>query len=261
MMLRTLILYILCGICSSQASGQYSNVLFREINEDGLIGYLAVPDTLEKFPAVLTLKGSGGGLSTFYPHFLGKHGYVVLSLAYSGIGHLPKSEKELPLEYFEKAIHWLKHHPNVDSTRLAIIGNSLGAEGALLFASKYPVFKAVVAVVGSHVVWQYGEVGMTDTVPTSRFSYQGKPIPFVPFIFTKETYHHGLNTGEWGVMFETSLKDSIAVAKAAIQVEKIQAPILLFSGQDDAIWPSSFMSEAIIDRLKQNNYAFEYKHV
>src|SRR5688572_29567221 len=261
MKMKPFILILFLLIYSIGGKSQSTNTVFRQVNENGLIGYLAIPDTQQKFPAIITLKGSGGGLSTFYPEFLGKHGYVVLSLAYSGIGHLPKSEKELPLEYFEKAVYWLKHHPNVDSTRLAIIGNSLGAEGGLLFASKYPVFKAVVAVVGSHVVWQYGEVGMTDTIPTSRFSYQGKPIPFVPFIYTKETYHHGMNTGEWGVMFETSLKDSLAVAKAAIQVEKIQAPILLFSGQDDAIWPSSFMSEAIIDRLKQNNYAFEYKHV
>ena len=252
---------VLIIIYCNSGIGQSTNVVYRQINENGLIGYLAIPDTLQKFPAILTLKGSGGGLSTFYPEFLGKHGYVVLSLAYSGIGHLPKSEKELPLEYFEKGVQWLKQHPNVDSTRLGIIGNSLGAESALLFASKFPVFRALVGVVPTHVVWQYGELEMKDTIPTSAFSYRGKPITYVPFKFTREMYQKGLRSGPWGEMFENSLKDSLAVAKAAIPVEKINAPILLFSGKDDSYWPSTFMSDEIIKRLKKNNYPFEYKHI
>src|SRR5687767_6829744 len=117
MILKKFILVIVIAHCTNISVAQ-PNVIYKQVNENGLLGYMAIPDTLKKYPAVLTLKGSGGGLSTFYPHFLGKHGYVVLSLAYSGIGPLPKAEKELPLEYFEKAIQWLKRHPNVDSTRL-----------------------------------------------------------------------------------------------------------------------------------------------
>ena len=260
MTLKKVISIVLITGCSISGMGQ-TNVVYKQINEDGLIGYLAIPDTLHKFPAILTLKGSGGGLSTFYPEFLSKHGFVVLSLAYSGVGHLPKSEKELPLEYFEKAVQWLKQHPNVDSTRLGIIGNSLGGEAALLFASKFPVFKALVGVVPSHVVWQFGELGMKDTIPTSSFSYEGKPIPYVPFKLTNEIYQDGLKSGVWGKMFENSLNHSPAIAKAAIEVEKINAPILLFSGKDDSHWPSTLMSDAIIERLKKNNYPFEYRHI
>src|SRR5688572_30005054 len=109
-----------------KANSQIKEVIYKEVNEGGLIGFLALPDTLNKFPAIISLKGSGGGLSTFYPKLLGAKQYVVLSLAYSGMGHLPKSERELPLEYFEKAVLWLKNHPNVDSNKLGIIGTSLG---------------------------------------------------------------------------------------------------------------------------------------
>ena len=240
---------------------QSKEVIYKEVNEHGLIGFLALPDTLSKFPAIISLKGSGGGLSTFYPKLLGEKQYVVLSLAYSGMGHLPKSEKELPLEYFEKAVLWLKKHPNVDSTKLGIIGTSLGAEAALSFASRFPVFKAVISVVGSHVVWQHSELGMTDTVRRSHFTYRGEPVPFVPLRLTKDIYQNGLKSGLWGEMFVLSLRDTIAVQKAEIEVEKINAAILLLSGVDDAIWPSKAMSDAIINRLKKHNYSFEYLHV
>lgn len=41
--------------------------------------------------------------------------------------------------------------------------------------------------------------------------------------------------------------------KGRIQVEKIQAPLYLFSGQDDQVWPSSAFSELVAQRRKQEN--------
>ena len=99
--LKFIVVVFLTYYCNSGIA-QSTKVVYKQINENGLIGYLAIPDTLHKFPAIIALKGSGGGLSMFYPQLLGQHGYVVLSLAYSGMAHLPKSEKEMPLEYFEK---------------------------------------------------------------------------------------------------------------------------------------------------------------
>ena len=116
-------------------------------------------------------------------------------------------------------------------------------------------------MVGTHVVWQYSEMGMTDTIPYSHWTYKGKSIPFVPLRLTKEIYENGVKTGAWEKMFENSLKDHQAVERATIPVEQINAPILLFSGEDDNIWPSPLMSNAIIERLRKFNYRFEYRHV
>ncbi len=251
--------FSICFFAGNILFAQSKDLIVKDVDENGLVGKIALPDTLNKFPAIITLKGTGGGLSMFYPNLFGKHGYVVLSLAYSGISHLPKLEKEIPLEYFEKAVQWLKKHPNVDSSRLGIIGTSRGAEGALVFTSKFPVFKALVSVVGSNVVWQ-GDPSINDSIPTSRWSYQGKPvIPYVTLNLTKEIYEYGMKTGLWGDMF--SLKNKKAVKRAEIPVEKINAPILLFSGSDDAVWSSGFMSNAIVKRLKKKKYPFEYRHI
>jgi len=45
--------------------------------------------------------------------------------------------------------------------------------------------------------------------------------------------------------------DPNAFEKATIPVEKLQAPLLLISGGDDKMWPSSFFAEVILKRLTQ----------
>lgn len=47
-----------------------------------------------------------------------------------------------------------------------------------------------------------------------------------------------------------------ASASAMIAVENTQGPILLISGEDDGVWPSSAMANAVMSRLKQVIYTF-----
>jgi hypothetical protein len=49
--------------------------------------------------------------------------------------------------------------------------------------------------------------------------------------------------------------------KAAIRVEDINGPILLFSGLDDKIWPSSEMANSIEQRLVENNFSFHIQNI
>ncbi len=48
---------------------------------------------------------------------------------------------------------------------------------------------------------------------------------------------------------------------ADIPVEKIDCPILIFSGGKDAIWPSTYYCESIIERLNARNSPIKHKHV
>ena len=43
-------------------------------------------------------------------------------------------------------------------------------------------------------------------------------------------------------------------------MENIKAPILLFSGESDEMWPSTFMGEMIVQRLKEHNFKYSYYH-
>ena len=52
------------------------------------------------------------------------------------------------------------------------------------------------------------------------------------------------------------LSYSHAVQRAEIPVEKINGGILLISGKDDRVWPSSAMSDLIVSRLKENGFRY-----
>ncbi|SHJ80442.1 BAAT / Acyl-CoA thioester hydrolase C terminal [Arenibacter nanhaiticus] len=46
-----------------------------------------------------------------------------------------------------------------------------------------------------------------------------------------------------------------------IKVEKINGPVLLFSGKDDRVWPSSLMADMIEQRLKENNFKYSFQNI
>jgi dienelactone hydrolase len=57
------------------------------------------------------------------------------------------------------------------------------------------------------------------------------------------------------------LTDSTSVQQATILVEKTQGAILLISGGDDQLWPSSHLSEQVIGRLRQHQHPYPFLHL
>ena len=124
------------------------------VREHGVIGTLIVPDTARAYPGVLRLGGAEGGINVDDAETIAAAGYAVFAIAYFGGEGLPRDLEEVPLEYFGKAIAWMKSSPNIDSTKLAIVGISRGSTLALLLPTIYDDFDAVVAIAPSHVTWQ-----------------------------------------------------------------------------------------------------------
>jgi dienelactone hydrolase len=124
------------------------------VNTDGLAAtFYAEPSTSPQ-PAVLQLSGSGGGHTSPGAALLASHGYPTLSLGYFGEPGLPRNLKDIPLEYFEKALEWMASQPSVDPMRITVIGVSRGGEAALLVAASYPglVHGVVACTTASHVL-------------------------------------------------------------------------------------------------------------
>jgi hypothetical protein len=48
---------------------------------------------------------------------------------------------------------------------------------------------------------------------------------------------------------------------AAIAVERTHGPILLISGEDDGVWDSTGMANAVVGRLKQTHFPYPYEHL
>lgn len=232
-----------------------SGVRVIDVHENGLVGKLFLPPGNGPFPTVMVLGGSEGGLASPATDaaYLAGRGYATLALAYFKERGLPTELKNIPLEYFGKAIDWLQKRPEARPGQLAVWGESRGGELALLLGATYPQIKAVVANVPSGVVWGAD----ADDESAAAWTLNGRPVSHL--FPNRETSQHFAHTqvlpgGGRAVEYIDSyldlLKNKENVARATIPVERIQGPVLMFASQDDKVWPSCALSQIAWDRLQ-----------
>ena len=246
------------GAGPAQGSGAPppAGVAKTDVRDQGLYAELYVPAHAGPLPAIVMIGGSEGGLDTISRMAISftRHGYAVMALAYWGAPGLPQTLEGVPLEYFHTALDWLKTRPEVDPRRIGLIGWSRGAEAALLVATREPDVRAVAAIAPSNMVW----LGLSSAaVPKPAWTVRGSPLPFM-IPRPPPGYRPGMPLR---TLFETALADAGAHADAAIPVERVGGPILLLSGTDDAVWPSSEMAERIMARLKAKHFRRAYRHL
>lgn len=253
------------------------------VNDNGLNGILYSPSkTTSKIPAIILLSGSDGGIpgenaipKSFIEELV-NNGFIVLALAYFGINNLPQYLNNVSLEYFEEAVKWLQSRSDVKKDAIAIIGQSRGGELALILGTIFKQLKAIIAYSPSSMV-------------TGGFPYPNQPawlyknnalIPFLGALSGNDpqlTEFDDLNQSTHDNLIpihKNSEQDPFIIADlffarnlttnakfSEIPVENIACPILLFSGGMDAIWTSNYYCESIVNRLRTNNSAINYKHI
>jgi dienelactone hydrolase len=231
-----------------------ANVRAVPVRERGLVGVVYYPADSGRHAAMIVLPGSQGGIPGPGAHAggLASRGYVVLALAYFNAEGLPARLQNIPLEYFATAVDWMKSQPTVDSTRIGVLGTSRGGELALLLGATFPsAFRVVVANVPSSVVWP----GQSDDSETPAWTLHGKPLTSVPGTFSRaDLALPGRDR------FLKRMNDAAALARAAIPVERIDGPVLLFSGKDDQTWPSDVFAARVVERLKAHNFKYPVEH-
>jgi dienelactone hydrolase len=207
------------------------------VAQEGFYGtYFAPLHVKSARPAILILGGSEGGLSSgtvSAAALLASHGYPTLAVAYFDAPGLPPSLYQLPLEYFAKALSWLRTQPNVDSRHLLTYGFSRGSQAALLLGAYYPgLVNGVIALSPSNVA--------SCSVPGCvgpAWMLGGQPVPY------------------------TKLPDDPSPSdtpSAVIPVERILGPIFMSCGGADRVWTSCAYADAIVARLKAHHN--EYSH-
>jgi len=227
------------------------------INEDGFqANYFAKAD-IKKTTAIILI--GGGQWGDYWGQEFGKKGWIGLSLPYTRREGLPELPEEINLEYFEKAIKWLKDQPEVDPNKIIVMGASRNAELSLVIASMYPeLVNGVVAYAPSSVAWSNRVLTYNSDELKPSWKFKGADIPYIPMDKIAGSASNKIETLAY---WESGLNKMDYVNLASIRVEEINGPILLFSGKDDKVWPSALMADQIEQRLTQYSFKHDFQSI
>lgn len=207
------------------------------VREAEIRGVLFLPAGKCPCPAVLVLGGSEGGAAQGDAAWLAARGFVAFALAYFAYDDLPRRLEAIPLEYFGRALDWMTRRPEVKPDGIGVFGVSRGGELALQLGSMFPAIRCVVAKVPGNV--RYRAQGGGEKVDYA-WTWKGKPLPYVA---------------------QLGDPSSGAMRQAEIEVERTNGPILLISGNDDRLWPSAQMGDAVMARLKNHHFRDRFEHL
>jgi len=238
-------------------------VVSEELRSDGLFGSLFSPAGEGPFRPVLVFGGSDGGLRTETAALLASHGFLALALAYFRYPGLPTELVSIPLEYFQRALQWLQKEPRSEPGRgVGVVGRSRGGELALVLGATFDEVDAVVAYVPSGIVHagiRGGEESWQVNVPS--WTLEGRPLPFLGHKAERPAPEELPPPIALTPIYCRDLADWPRVSRAAIPVEKSRGPVLMLSGVDDAMWPSSLLSELAVARLAGADHGPVFKHL
>lgn len=230
-----------------------------ELDEDGLVGTLFLPDGPGPHPGIMVLNGSGGGINEPRAALYASHGYAALALGYFKTPGRPDYISNTHLEYFLQAMQWLRAKVALKNDFLAVSGQSRGGELALLLGSTFRnEVSAVMAYVPSAfvhsaqnaadpAVGREGPTWLLDGKPLRHIWENNRYASWAPFDEGEPPYRHEL-------AMLTALEDKEAIEPARIRVENINGPVVLLSATDDGSWPSSLYCQMIVDRLKAHQF-------
>lgn len=206
---------------------------------------------MEKKPVIVTVGGSDGGyqFANNMAKELAQLGYTSIAIPYHKFKDLPTDIDRIPLESFQHT--WkvaLQTIASSSSTKrpLIVIGRSRGAELALLLGSYFQQVNGVVAYAPTSIVW-----GAPDNLHSS-WTHKGDELPFATI--SSEVWQQALEySTEEGIVLKDCFAQSIDMSDAMceIPIEKINGNILLISGKDDLLWPSSDAADRLEARLEK----------
>ena len=231
-------------------------IVKADVSSAGFQGVL-YPVGGRKDKVVITLSGSEGGLR--YAQKMARlhveQGIPALAVAYFGTKETCLSLSQVPLEYIEHAIRWLKQQ---GYQRIAVEGLSKGAEYALAAAT---TFSDLSCVILKTPTWYYGE-GLIQKAPshTPCWTYRGAEIPYTPY--RERAFHLKrsiLRAREYNILPINTGKE--IVRASVIPIEKVRGPVLMLSTEADTVWPSAESGRRLDARLARSNFPYPHQHI
>lgn len=234
----------------------------QAVNENGLVGVLYRPADDNPAPAVMLLNGSNGGINEARAALWASRGYNAFTLGYFGMPGVQRYISNTDLEYFSKAVDWLRKAVSPLDGFVAVSGQSRGGELALLLGSTFPdQLSAVVGYVPSAFV-HGGQAACDPELGRDGPSWRlnGKALPHIwddNGHASWEPYDNGEPPRRNSKAMMTALGDPDALERARIPVERIKGPVLLISGGDDGAWPSDLYSMVVSSSLRAAGHPHE----
>ena len=208
---------VVCG-CGGSARASSPLVSFESPKAVGFYARWYRPRVARDRTAILLFGGSDGGLFTDpLPATLAAHGYPVLDLAYFREPGLPQQLEGIRLEYFQRALRWLAGQPQVNPKRIVTFGVSRGGELSLILAASFP---ALIHGAVGYVPSAYVAGGLPDPSKPA-WTYRGNPVFGWPLAGT-------------------------------IPVQKIDGPVFVVGGGNDALWPSGMFVRTIAQEMRDH---------
>ena len=191
--------------------------------------------------------------------WLGRQGIHVMAMSADkkDYGH-----HNYPLERFGKAIAFLK---SKGMEKIGIAGASTTGMLALVAASYYPEITLTIAMSPSDFVmegfYRDGKDGAAERPGDgeSSVSWQGKPLPYLPYAYRHPEYWHRLKEeaksgGDRAAarqMFDESERLHPIREEEKIKVERIRGKILFVGAEDDVLWDTCRYIRRMEERLSR----------
>lgn len=232
-----------------------------EVREHGVCGVFARPPGLGPFPGVVALGGSGGGLgpAAVWAPVLASHGFATLAIAYFGVPGLADDLVGIEIEVIERAAQWLLDRRDIAPVAVAVIGQSRGSELALLAGTLLDSVGPVVGFAPSGISW----CGLDTRGPVDApaWTFRGEAIPYARIGEAAKVASPSRGPIALCAAFEATLENKDAFRSAVIPVERIHGPILFVSGEADAMWPATRMTEIAEARAREHHFPRAVGHL
>lgn len=227
--------------------------VFRGKNWDGIL----YPAEDRKDRIMIVFTGSEGGLdhAKKTAKYLQDNGIPAFALGYFKTKHSAGALDLIPVEIIGSVMKRLR---SLGYKKIGVEGVSKGAELALAAAIRYPQLSCVILKTPS---WFYSE-GLKGGRPSGNccWSLKGEGLPYTPYKERKINMPGLiLKNREYNILEVNT--DKKVVPESVIEIERIKAPILMFSTRADTIWPSTESCEKMCARLQEKGFAYPYKHI
>ena len=237
------------------------------MKENGFVGHLAEPDSGSDTAVIVIMGGEQSLLPGIkFAERFADYGITGLAVSLFGAEGLPDSPDRIAVDMFLPAAEYLREQKKIK--HLSVYGQSMGSIFALLCAEYIGGFEKLIMVSPTHVPFEGTTSDKKTMTGHSVATWQGNELPYVTADFSgigavKYYRHHAVPykvTGMWAAYYKAYC-DKQSAERAALEIEKSNADILLIAGGMDECWYAEYSVKKLEKRLKEKNYSKKFKTV